>query len=265
MTSGTREWCKYNKNCQKGCEYNCPYCYAKGMAIRFERIDNKDDWKLPVINQKAINKNYGKYNGCIMFPSTHDITPNNVNDCLIVLKKLLEKGNELLIVSKPSISVFKKIRKHLSKYKRQITFRFTITTMDVRTQKIFEPNAPSPQERIKVLMDADEDGWRTTVSIEPYLDYYRQLKVLIQTVMLNASEIWLGPMNKKYCPPELWNDFLWSKEAINEIHQKMIKDGFRNHNFRVLIKLKDSFRKALILDQDNKKDQNKKSIKSFLT
>jgi len=36
----------------------------------------------------------------VMFPSSHDITPTNLAGCLTVLKKLLEVGNEVLIVNR---------------------------------------------------------------------------------------------------------------------------------------------------------------------
>lgn len=37
ITLGTKEWADSNVNCYLGCSNNCRYCYAKKMAIRFNR------------------------------------------------------------------------------------------------------------------------------------------------------------------------------------------------------------------------------------
>ena len=102
ITLGTKEWADSNVNCFFGCSNNCRYCYAKLMAIRFKR-KSKDNWKIMEPNQKAIDKKYLKRKGRIMFPTSHDITTESMNDCLIVLNKLLISENTVLITSKPRI------------------------------------------------------------------------------------------------------------------------------------------------------------------
>ncbi len=72
ITSGTKEWADYNVNCIKGCFNNCRYCYAKMMAKRFGRC-TEDTWGNMEINDTILNKNFKKYNGRVMFPSSHDI------------------------------------------------------------------------------------------------------------------------------------------------------------------------------------------------
>ena len=100
ITSGTKEWADYNVNCVKGCFHNCRYCYAKMMAKRFGRC-NEDTWKEMVVNNDAVENTYRKYNGRVMFPSTHDIVEDTAvkEACFIVIKKLLESGNETLITT----------------------------------------------------------------------------------------------------------------------------------------------------------------------
>ncbi len=58
-------------------------------------------------NKKAIEKGYSKRKGRIMFPTSHDITMENLNGCLRVLKKLLDANNEILITTKPKFSCIK--------------------------------------------------------------------------------------------------------------------------------------------------------------
>ncbi|MBN2074406.1 MAG: radical SAM protein [Dehalococcoidales bacterium] len=195
VTKGTKEWADFNVNCVKGCSNDCKYCYAKMMAKRFGRSTD-EEWKHMTINKSAVEKKYRKYNGRVMFPSTHDITDNEevIEACLMVIEKLLNAGNEVLITTKPKLSVTKRIIFTFSEYIDQLQFRFTITSMNNNLLSFWEPKAPSYEERFASLKYAFSHGLKTSVSIEPFLDYLPQKLVYTLTPYVTES-IWLGPMN----------------------------------------------------------------------
>ena len=83
VNHGTQEWSVKTVNCCTGCSHDCRYCYAKGMALRFNQI-TEGEWPLERIREKDVIKRQKKYNGQVMFPSSHDITPNNLKACLTV-------------------------------------------------------------------------------------------------------------------------------------------------------------------------------------
>ncbi len=103
MEAGTREWADKNVNCIEGCKYNCRYCYAKLMSMRFKRR-TKYNWDRMIIKNKIVCKKFKRSKGRIMFPSTHDIYPNEpyLSACLKTVKNILKPGNHLLITTKPS-------------------------------------------------------------------------------------------------------------------------------------------------------------------
>jgi len=195
ITSGTREWAEFNVNCIKGCSNNCRYCYAKMMANRFGRC-TEESWKKMKVNEKAVKRNYRKYNGRVMFPSTHDIVdePELQKACFIVIGKLLEVGNEVLITTKPRFEVTEKIIERFSTFKEQIQFRFTITSINNLLLSFWEPNAPNYEERFESLKYAYDMHFKTSVSIEPFLDYTPQTLISMLSPYVTES-IWLGPMN----------------------------------------------------------------------
>ena len=127
--AGTKEWANSNVNCYSGCSNNCLYCYARKMAIRFNRKTN-DNWKEMVPNRKSIDKNYHKRNGRVMFPTSHDITEQSLDNCLVVLEKLFKSGNNVLVTTKPRLECIKKICEKFEKYNDLIQFRFTITSFN---------------------------------------------------------------------------------------------------------------------------------------
>ena len=195
ITSGTREWADHNVNCVEGCYNDCRYCYAKMMAKRFGRRTEKT-WKNMKINSRAIGKARRKLKGRVMFPSSHDIPdmPQIKEACFTVLTELLESGNEVLVTTKPRFSVVQDMDNLFCRHRRLLQFRFTITSMDDRLLAFWEPNAPLFRERMSSLRFAFAKGYRTSVSIEPFLDYDPSL--LVKTVEPYSTEsIWVGKMN----------------------------------------------------------------------
>ena len=53
----------------------------------------------------------------MMLPTSHDITLESLDNCLIVLKKLFESENEVLITTKPKFYCIEKICKDFIEYK----------------------------------------------------------------------------------------------------------------------------------------------------
>jgi len=193
ITSGTKEWADTNVNLYHGCSNNCSYCYAKKMAIRFGR-KTEDTWRYMVLNEKAFRKGYGKRKGRIMFPTSHDITPDTYGMCSSVLRKLLRAGNDVLITTKPSLSCVEDICKEFKPYKDLIQFRFTITSQNDETLKKFEPGAPLYLERMEALIHAFNEGWKTSVSIEPFLDM-SPIPLIFCVSLYSTESIWVGKLN----------------------------------------------------------------------
>lgn len=167
--TGTREWATTTVNIQQGCENNCRYCYARSNAVRFKRC-TAEQWPEPVISSAKVNKRYGNRKSIVMFPSAHDLTPLNIEQCVIVIEKLLAADNHLLIVSKPHLSCITQICDTFREYKEQIVFRFTIGSMCDDALKFWEPNATTFNERLMCLQLAFTLRYKTSVSCEPYLD-----------------------------------------------------------------------------------------------
>ena len=194
--TGTRQWSKFSENFQIGCENKCRYCYARYNAI-FGRFPyaTQEQWDNPVINQKKIDTGRRKKEGVIMFPTTHDITPRNLSEYLCVLRKLLDAGNRVLIVSKPHWECITVICDFYDQYREQIEFRFTIGSTDDKVLSFWEPNAPSFEERLCCLKYAHAAGYKTSVSCEPYLDPY---VVYTYTACLPyiTETFWIGKLNK---------------------------------------------------------------------
>ena len=242
ITSGTKEWADYNINCVKGCANNCRYCYAKMMAKRFGRA-TEETWKEMVIRKDMVDKKFPKYKGRVMFPSSHDIVdiPEVKEICFIVLRNLLDAGNEVLVTMKPSLSVTKELVEDFSMYKERMQFRFTITSNDNEILAFWEPDAPQYEERLESLILAYKEDYMTSVSVEPFLD--DDPVVLIKDLSPYITEsIWIGPMNhmpRKNIHPDDVVEYdrvrrIKDVESLRQIYEQLVnvpnirfKDGMR--------------------------------------
>ena len=193
LVFGTKEWAKHNVNLISGCSHDCKYCYAKATAVRFKK-KTIETWKDEEVRTELLSKALRKRDGVIMFPTSHDITPLHLKECMVFLKNILNHGNRVLIVSKPHFECIKAICDEFSDFKDQILFRFTIGSSRSATLRFWEPNAPDFSERLAALKYAHEQGYQTSVSCEPMLD--DNMRDLIERVSPFVTDsIWLGKAN----------------------------------------------------------------------
>ena len=243
---GTSEWSVKTVNCCTGCSHDCVYCYAKEMALRFGQI-TASQWPFEQVRQHDVKKRHKNYGGQVMFPSSHDITPNNLDACLTVLEKLLSAGNKVLVVSKPHLECIEKICDAFMSYRGQILFRFTIGACDDTILSYWEPNAPAYDERRNCLVYAYMTGFQTSVSVEPMLDS-ANIDLLINDLMPHVSDsIWIGTMNHtgrfgKHANPIL-------QQAIKTIQMGQsdsnIKAIYQRHKNNPMIKWKAEIKKIV--------------------
>jgi DNA repair photolyase len=198
---GTQEWSERTVNVVKGCQHDSKYCYAKaGNAGRFGEkfgLDPKT-WATDVREDATMIKR--AMSQCktplkIMYPSTHDIHPDNLDLHLQVIESLLQHCKRLMIVSKPHRECIKAICRAFPKYRKKILFRFSIGSANNEVLKFWEPSAPDFQERLACLKYAFLNGYQTSVSCEPMLDAHIEAVVRACRPFVTDA-IWLGKISR---------------------------------------------------------------------
>ena len=247
MLFGTKEWAPFNFNFISGCSNDCVYCYAKDMAIRFKR-KTSDTWKKEE-HVDMSGKSYSLKSGDIMVPSSHDITPGNIETAMQVLEKLLANNNTLLLVTKPNFECIKRIVDAFLLRKSQMKFRFTIGSADSKVLKLWEPGAPDFEERLKSLQYAYDHGYSTSISCEPLLD--EQFDVLYEKVSpyVNGS-IWVGKMNSAVKRVRDNTAGRFPMEKVNELVESQTDDKilklFNKYKDNPMIEWKESIKKVAL-------------------
>ncbi|MEI8139047.1 MAG: radical SAM protein [bacterium] len=253
--SGTQEWAASNVNIQDGCEHDCRYCYAKTMALRFKRM-TAESWRKTKIRPHNLAKGFSRRTGRIMFPTAHDITETNIDACLLVLKKMLAVGNDLLIVSKPRPVCVARLCSELARYKDQIVLRYSIGSVNDDVLGFWEPGAPAYRDRLESLKCAYKLGFATSVSCEPMLDGAID-DVITDVRPYVTDSIWLGKANRLRqiipfnCPGDA--TALRHAEALIAIQSDVnIRALYHRYRNDPLIKWKDSIKQVIGLHRPNK-------------
>lgn len=193
--SGTREWSTQSANCLIGCSHACRYCYARYNAVHRYGYVKPGSWNKPRPRPAAVRKKWPHVEGTVMFPTTHDILPEFLAECLACLKNILSPGNRVLIVSKPHLKVIYALCRELREHQERILFRFTIGADDDELLRYWEPGAPSFRQRFASLQVAHKWGWQTSVSIEPMLDSPNITRLVEALAPYITDSIWIGKMN----------------------------------------------------------------------
>lgn len=249
--TGTYEWAKRTRNIFIGCQHGCKYCYARAIKTKFNQFSN--EWTKPILDTERYNlKFFHMLKGDTMYPSTHDIHPDDIDFHINFLQRLLPMiEGKLIIVSKPHIESIKEICTKFkdSSYKESILFRFSIGSIENETLKYWEPFAPSFEERLECLQYAYHQGFQTSVSCEPMLDDCIS-SVISRTNPFVSESIWIGKANQLKARMTI-NGFV-DKEDVLMIEQleqwqndKAIINLFRKYRHNDIIKWKDSISKVI--------------------
>jgi len=182
-----------------------------------------------------------------MFPSSHDITPNNLSACLQVLDNLFKGGNEVLVVSKPHLDCIRAICQQFKGYRDWILFRFTIGAHDDRLLSLFELNAPGYLERKASLEHAYEHGFQSPVSVELILDC-AHIDDLIADLLPDVTDaIWSGKIDYVgrlygHVGPEVQAALKIIKNGQTD---EIIRSIYARHKDNPKIRWKDSIKKVV--------------------
>ena len=181
----------YTINPYIGCEHGCTYCYARFMK-RF--TGHKEAWGKFVdaktnapslLEREARKKPVGKVwiSGVCDPYQPLERKYQLTKKCLEIL---LRQGWPVVIQTKSPL-VLRDIE--LLKKLREVEVGLTITTADDGIRQIFEPNAPSIEERLNALEKLHLEGVRTFAMIAPILPkaegLVSQLSGKVDSVMID--------------------------------------------------------------------------------
>lgn len=214
-----REYSPYALNIYIGCSHRCKYCYAphtlqKSCNSYFGKPEPRKD--ILKLLEKDLQKN----------TYTEQVLLSFVGDCYCdsadngatvreVLKMLNHYKVPVAVLSKGG----KKMLRDLDIFKEfgdRITVGTTLTFLDEKKSKEWEPYASTPSERLETLKILHDNGIKTFASFEPTIEPEESLKLIRKTLEQNSVDHYkIGKINN-YKSADKWQD--WEKYLSDCVH-----------------------------------------------
>jgi DNA repair photolyase len=225
----------FSLNCYTGCANGCVYCYARFME-RFHPHDEPwgefVDVKINAV--EALKKQLRRTApGDVFVSSACDgWQPIEADYCLTrrCCELLLEHGFRVNLLTKSGL-----VRRDFDIFSgHDVNVGVSITTLDERLAKLWEPQGASTAERLQVIEDARNAGLKTTIMFAPLLPFLfdgrESLEALFQYAAdLRVDSILVDAMNPR---PKVWP----SVEKFLREHFPELLDRYRgilfNHKKR---------------------------------
>lgn len=207
-----REYSPYALNIYIGCSHRCKYCYAphtlqKKEVNYFGRPEPRKD--ILKLLEKDLQKN--KYTEQVLLSFVGDCYCDSADEGKTVrevLKMLNYYKVPVAVLSKGG----KKMLRDLDIFKEfgdRITVGTTLTFLDEKKSKEWEPYASTPAERLETLKILHDNGIKTFASFEPTIEPEESLKLIKKTLELDCVDHYkIGKINH-YKSADKWQD--WSK------------------------------------------------------
>jgi len=177
----------YSVNPYEGCSFNCVYCYARGskygrhLAKNLSVKVNAPELLEKQLSTRAKNEEYG----IIFFASQEAYVP--IEKEFRITRRLLEIvlkyrfpvhiGTKSKLVLR-DLDILKETDRNAilpgdlkQKLKHGVIISFSLSSLDEKLARIFEPGAPTPKERLETMRKCKKEGFLTGTSFIPVLPF----------------------------------------------------------------------------------------------
>ncbi len=212
-----REYASLALNLYNGCAHGCRYCYARGIMRRtYEdfttNVAPRDDIIRKLHRDCELLEKDADHTPPILLCFTTDPYQPIERDAELTreaIQTIKGHGLRFQVLTKSGVLC----RRDFPLYRSGDLFAVTLTHLSAEQQRLVEPGADSPIQRIKALRIAHEHGIQTWASLEPVLDPATALE-LIRLTRGFVDEYRIGTFNQGRHPVSTidWQQF--ARDAI---------------------------------------------------
>ena len=177
------EYASLATNPYRGCSHGCKYCWVPSI-LRMDRNEfdaaavNRPNFIIKLMIDAKKYHQLGSREQVMLSFTTDPFNPSNTSLTRPTIEVLKVNGLAFATLTKGGSRALEYI--DLFRPSRD-AFASTLTSLDDRFSKLWEPNAALPQDRMDTLKKFHEAGIFTWVSLEPTLDVEATLKIIEKT------------------------------------------------------------------------------------
>lgn len=191
----------YTLNPFTGCAFNCLYCYIRGSKYggntthKFSVKANAPEILVKQLKRKAMNKEYGMI-GVASSTEPYSQIEEKLKLTRTMLQIIARFKFPVSILTRSTLvlrdmDILKKINENAilpddlkPKLKGGAMISFSFSTPDEKLSKIFEPNAPTPKERLETMKKFKDEGFKVGVFFMPVLPFLSDSEKQIEKMVV---------------------------------------------------------------------------------
>lgn len=197
----------YSLNCYTGCTHACTYCYARFMQ-RFHPHD--EPWgqfvDVKVNAVEVLKRQLRRAEPGEVFVSTACDGWQPVEKEWRLTRRccelLLERGFRVSVLTKNAL-----VLRDMDLFTgANVNVGVTVTTLDEKLRRLWEPGASSVEKRFEVIAEAKRRGLTTSIMFGPLLPFLSDSQESLTALLRRAAEleidqIWIDALNAR---PRVW-------------------------------------------------------------
>ena len=195
-----REYSPLALNFFKGCDHGCKYCYVPPMMKRFSKnYDHRNvifQNNYNELEKSILSLSPAQRQKQVLLSFTSDpYTSFESGQTRQILNILLKYDIHVAILTKNP----QKAQRDIDIFKQFEHFKIgtTLTFYNEKKSKLWEPGAPTSQERIQALKIFAQSGLKTWASFEPVIEFNESLECLAKIVDF-IDHVKIGKLNNYY-------------------------------------------------------------------
>jgi len=197
----------YSLNCYTGCAHGCVYCYARFMQRFHPHLEPWGqfvDVKVNAVDVLQQQLRRAKPGEVFVSSACDGWQPIEAERGLTrrCCELLLEHGFQVNVLTKSAL-VLRDMEMFCGHSAR---IGVTVTTLDERLRRLWEPRSSSVEERFRVLEQAHQAGLKTAIMFGPLLPFLSDSQASINAMLQQAADlkvdvIWVDALNPR---PRVW-------------------------------------------------------------
>lgn len=207
------------------CPLDCRYCFVENLASS----NQKEKVSYLSNEQVELLGNLPEETNLIMLGCDTEFFQNR-EDALALLHRLADLRKDVSAITKLAIPsrYIEQLSLIVDKLREQRNiFSLSISIPCLESSKFWEPGAPRPERRIKVLREAFSKGINTFVAMRPLLPTIsdEEIRHIVEVTKDSAIGYYSGPLYLKDLDPELIPEDIRGSLAIEHVQPHWMPAG----------------------------------------
>lgn len=197
----------YSLNCYTGCTHACVYCYARFMQRFHPHAEPWGDFVDVKVNAVEVLKRQLRRAepGEVFVSSACDGWQPIENQWRLTRRcceLLLERGFRVSLLTKSAL-----VLRDMDLFSgADVTVGVSVSTLDERLRRLWEPGAASVEKRFEVIAEAKRRGLTTSIMFGPLLPFLSDSQAALTALFERAAQagidrVWVDALNAR---PRVW-------------------------------------------------------------